>query len=66
MFIIPLKFKLDMNSPRTHEIIELAQKYEIDECLSFKVFYLQIARENAVPQSFHCNCKSKNGCPYDT
>ena len=42
-----------MNSPKTYEIIKLAQKYEIDEYLSFNVFKLQIARENAVTQSFH-------------
>ena len=37
-FILPLKFKLDMNSPKTYEIMKLAQKYEIDEYLSFNVF----------------------------
>ena len=42
-----------MNTPKTYEIMELAQKYEIDEYLSFNVFYLQIARKNAVAQSFH-------------
>ena len=55
-----------MNSPKTYEIMELAQKYEIDECLSFNVFYLQIPWGNAVTQNFHCNCKSKNGRPFDT
>ena len=38
IFTLPLKFKLDMNSPKTYEIMELAQKYEIDKCLSFNVF----------------------------
>ena len=55
-----------MNSTKTYEIMELAQEYEIDKYLSFNVFKLQIARKNAVTQSFHCNCKSKNGCPFDT
>ena len=54
-----------MNSPKTYEIMELAQKYEIDEYLSFTVFLLYKARENAVTQSFHCTCKSKRGCPFD-
>lgn len=35
IFILPWKFKLDMNSPKTYEIMELAQKYEINEYLSF-------------------------------
>ena len=38
IFILPLKFKLDMNSPKTYEIMKFAQKYEIDEYLSFNVF----------------------------
>ena len=38
IFILPLTFKLDMNSPKTYEIMKLAQKYEIDEYLSFNVF----------------------------
>jgi hypothetical protein len=28
-----------MNSPKTYEIMELAQKYEIDEYLSFTAFH---------------------------
>ena len=40
IFILPLKFKLDMNSPKTYEIMELGQKYEINEYLSFNVFYI--------------------------
>ena len=46
--------------------MELAQIYQIDEYLSFNVFKLQTASENAVTQSFHCSCKSKIGCPFDT
>ena len=52
-----------MNSPKTYEIMELTQKYQIDEYLSFNVF---IHRVNAVTQSFHYTCKSKGGCPFDT
>ena len=55
-----------MNSPKTYEILKLAQKYEIDEYLSFNVFQLYLARENANTQSFHSNCNSKNGCPFET
>ena len=35
---MPWKYELDMNSSRTYEIIALAQKYQIDEYLSFNVF----------------------------
>ena len=66
MFVLPLKFKLDLNSPIGYEIMESAQKYEIDEYLSFNVFQLYLARENANTQRFHCTCKSNSGCPFDT
>ena len=36
--MLPLKFELDINSPKNYEITELAQKHEIDEYLSFNVF----------------------------
>ena len=38
IFILPLKFKLDMKSPKNYEIMELVQKYKIDEYSSFNVF----------------------------
>ena len=38
MITLPLKFKLDIKSPKTYEIMELAQKYQMDEYLSFNVF----------------------------
>ena len=55
-----------MNTPKTYEIMELAQKYEIDEYLSFNVFLLQMTRGNAVTQSFTAIVNQKYGCPLDT
>ena len=50
---MPQKFKLDMNSSRTYENIQLAQKYVLDEYLSFNIKSLKKAGKDAVPQNFH-------------
>ena len=42
-----------MNSSRTYEIIQLAQKYVINVNLSFNVNSLEIAGEDAAAQNFN-------------
>ena len=42
-----------MNSSRTYENIQLAQKYVLDEYLSFNIKSLKNARGNAAPKNFH-------------
>ncbi len=54
-----------MNSSRTYESIQLAQKYVIGEYLSFNVLTLKLAWRDAVTQNFHFICKFETGCPYD-
>ena len=43
----------------------MAQKYVVDEYLSFNVISVQLARGNAAALNFLCTCKCKYGCPYD-
>ena len=50
---MPLEFKLDINSSRTYENIQLAQKYVLDEHLSYNIKSLKKAGEDAAPQNFH-------------
>ncbi len=54
-----------MNSSKTYYIIQLAQKYVIDEYLSFNVLSVELARGDATTQNFYLNRKSGSGCPYD-